>query len=164
MKLALRENLEDYVILSDADLSHPPELLPRMIELLKTNSVVIGSRYVEGGGASNWNIFRRGLSHGANLYARWLTGVPVHDLTAGFVGYRTEALRAINLDDIRSEGYAFQMEMKYDLHRRGIRFREFPIVFFGRHSGRSKFDRKILLEGVRFPLSVLAGRIAGHPI
>jgi dolichol-phosphate mannosyltransferase len=164
MKVAIREDLVDYVILGDADLSHPPELLPRMIELLKTNPVVIGSRYVAGGGASNWSVFRRGLSYGANLYARWLTGVPVHDLTAGFVGYRTDALRTINLDDIRSEGYAYQIEMKFNLHRRGIRFCEFPIVFCGRHSGQSKFDRKILLEGVRFPLTVLARRITGSAI
>lgn len=164
MKFVLQENLADYLVLADADLSHPPELLPRMIELLKTNSVVIGSRYVAGGGASNWNIFRRGLSHGANLYARWLTGVPVHDLTAGFVGYRTEALVAINLDEIRSEGYAFEMELKFKLHRHGISFCEFPIVFCGRNSGQSKFDRKILLEGVRFPLSVLAKRITGRAV
>ena len=159
MKLVLQDNLADYVIQSDADLSHPPELLPRMIELLKTNAVVIGSRYVAGGGASNWNLFRRCLSYGANLYARVLTGVPVHDMTAGFVGYQTETLRAINLDNIRSEGYSFLMEMKFTLHRHGTRFREFPIVFFDRSAGKSKFSRKILIEGVRFPIKALAKRI-----
>jgi dolichol-phosphate mannosyltransferase len=162
MKLVLRDNLAEYVIQSDADLSHPPELLPRMIELLKTNPVVIGSRYVAGGGASNWNLFRRCLSYGANLYARLLTGVPVHDMTAGFVGYQTDTLRLIDLDGIRSEGYSFLMEMKFVLHRRGTRFREFPIVFVDRNAGRSKFGRDILLEGVRFPVKALAQRIAGH--
>ena len=161
MKLVLRDNLAEYVIQSDADLSHPPELLPRMIELLKTNPVVIGSRYVAGGGASNWNLFRRCLSYGANLYARLLTGVPVHDMTAGFVGYQTETLRLIDLDGIRSEGYSFLMEMKFTLYRHGTRFCEFPIVFFDRNAGKSKFGRDILLEGIGFPVKALAQRLAG---
>jgi dolichol-phosphate mannosyltransferase len=149
------------VIQSDADLSHPPELLPRMIELLKTNPVVIGSRYVAGGGAQNWDVRRRFLSFGANFYARWFTGVPVRDMTAGFVGYQTDVLRKINLDGIRSEGYAFLMEMKFNLHRSGTSFREFPIVFYEREAGKSKFSRKILYEGMRFPLKALGARISG---
>jgi dolichol-phosphate mannosyltransferase len=159
MKKVLRENLADYVIQSDADLSHPPELLPRMIELLQTNPVVIGSRYVTGGGAQNWDIRRRLLSFGANFYARCFTGVPVHDMTAGFVGYRTEVLRNINLDAISSEGYAFLMEMKFNLHLSGTRFCEFPIIFYEREAGKSKFSRKILFEGIRFPLKALGKRI-----
>ena len=159
MKKVLRENLADYVIQSDADLSHPPELLPTMIDLLKSSDVVIGSRYVVGGGAENWDVRRRFLSFGANLYARMLTGVPVHDMTAGFVGYRVEVLRKIDLDAIRSEGYAFLMEMKFNLHRCGTRFREFPIIFHERQTGKSKFNRKILYEGVRFPLRAFAKRI-----
>ena len=161
MKKVLRENLADYVIQSDADLSHPPELLPRMIELLQTNPVVIGSRYVTGGGAQNWDIRRRLLSFGANFYARCFTGVPVHDMTAGFVGYQTEVLRTINLDAISSEGYAFLMEMKFKLHRCGTRFCEFPIIFYEREAGKSKFSRKILFEGIRFPLKALGKRIVG---
>jgi dolichol-phosphate mannosyltransferase len=161
IKKVLRENLADYVIQSDADLSHPPELLPRMIELLQTNPVVIGSRYVKGGGAQNWDIRRRFLSFGANLYARTFTGVPVHDMTAGFVGYRAEVLRKIDLDSIRSEGYAFLMEMKFNLHRTGARFCEFPIIFYEREAGKSKFSRKILFEGMRFPLKAMQRRIGG---
>ena len=161
IKKVLRENLADYVIQSDADLSHPPELLPRMIELLKTNPVVIGSRYVKGGGAQNWDFRRRALSFGANLYARTFTGVPVHDMTAGFVGYRTEVLRKVDLDSIKSEGYAFLMEMKFNLHRSGARFREFPIIFYEREAGKSKFSRKILFEGMRFPLRALGRRMSG---
>jgi dolichol-phosphate mannosyltransferase len=161
MKKIVQENLAEYVIQSDADLSHPPELLPRMLELLKTNPVVIGSRYVAGGGAKNWSLSRRTLSFGANLYARLFTGVPVHDMTAGFVGYRTDVLRKINLDEIRSEGYAFLMEMKFNLYRRGATFREFGIIFCERESGKSKFNRKILFEGVRFPLKALGKRIGG---
>jgi len=161
IKKVLRENLADYVIQSDADLSHPPELLPRMIELLKTNPVVIGSRYVKGGGAQNWDIRRRALSFGANLYARTFSGVPVRDMTAGFVGYRTEVLRKIDFDSIQSEGYAFLMEMKFNLHRKGARFCEFPIIFYEREAGKSKFSRKILFEGIRFPLKALQRRISG---
>jgi dolichol-phosphate mannosyltransferase len=163
MKKILAENLADHVIQSDADLSHPPELLPRMLEMLRTKPcpVVIGSRYVRGGGAKNWSLPRRALSFGANLYARLFTGVPVHDMTAGFVGYRAEVLRQINLDDIHSEGYAFLMEMKFTLHRSGATFCEFPIIFSERESGKSKFSRKILYEGMRFPLKALGKRISG---
>ena len=163
MKKILAENLAEYLIQSDADLSHPPELLPRMIEMLKTCQVVIGSRYTKGGGAQNWNFSRRCLSFGANLYARMFTGVPVHDMTAGFVGYRAEVLRQIDLDHIRSEGYAFLMEMKFNLHRRGTRFCEFPIIFFEREAGKSKFSRKILYEGMRFPLKALGKRVSRRP-
>jgi dolichol-phosphate mannosyltransferase len=161
IKKVLTENLADYVIQSDADLSHPPELLPEMIELLKNNDVVIGSRYVMGGGAENWDVRRRALSFGANLYARTLTGVPVHDMTAGFVGYRVKVLRKIDLDAIRSEGYAFLMEMKFNLHRQGTSFREFPIIFREREAGKSKFSRKILYEGMRFPLRAMGKRLGG---
>lgn len=161
IKKVLRENLAEYVIQSDADLSHPPELLPIMIELLKTNPVVIGSRYVKGGGAQNWDIRRRFLSFGANLYARTFTGVPVHDMTAGFVGYRSEVLRKVDLDSIQSEGYAFLMEMKFNLHRTGARFCEFPIIFQEREAGKSKFNQKILYEGMRFPLKAFGQRISG---
>ena len=132
-----------------------------MLEMLKTSPVVIGSRYVRGGGAKNWSLPRRTLSFGANLYARLFTGVPVHDMTAGFVGYRAEVLRQVNLDEIRSEGYAFLMEMKFTLHRSGASFCEFPIIFSERESGKSKFSRKILFEGVRFPLKAFGKRISG---
>jgi dolichol-phosphate mannosyltransferase len=161
MQKILRENLAGYLIQFDADLSHPPEKLPRMIEMLEKWPVVIGSRYVAGGGSQNWDLRRKALSFGANLYARTLTGVPVHDMTAGFVGYRAEMLRQIDLDQIHSEGYAFLMEMKFNLYRKGARFAEFPIVFVEREAGKSKFSRKIMLEGVRFPLKALAKRISG---
>jgi dolichol-phosphate mannosyltransferase len=159
MKKILMEKLADYVIQSDADLSHPPEALPRMIELLRTHPVVIGSRYVAGGGSRNWDFRRRCLSFGGNLYARILTGVPVHDMTAGFVGYQSDVLRRIDLDAIRSEGYAFLMEMKFNLHRLGVPFFEVPIIFTERESGKSKFNRRIMWEGVGFPLKTLARRI-----
>jgi len=165
MSKIIRENLAPYVIQFDADLSHPPELLPIMVKALTTSPVAIGSRYIEGGGSVNWDLRRKCLSFGANLYARTLTGVPVHDMTSGFVGYRTEALRKIDLTKIRSEGYAFLMEMKFNLHRQGATFQEFPIVFAEREQGKSKFSRKIMYEGVRFPLKAMGVRLhlsGGH--
>jgi dolichol-phosphate mannosyltransferase len=159
MAIVLRENLDDHLIQFDADLSHPPELLPRMLDLLETHDVVIGSRYVPGGGSHNWSAARKMLSFGANLYARALTGVPAHDLTAGFAGYRAEVLRRIDLGAIRSNGYAFLMEMKFNLYRAGARFAEFPIIFQEREAGNSKFSRRIMLEGARFPWKALGRRI-----
>jgi dolichol-phosphate mannosyltransferase len=161
MKQILRENLAQYVIQFDADLSHPPELLPRMIEMLKTSPVVVGSRYVPGGGSRHWDFRRKILSYGANRYARLFTGVPVHDMTAGFVGYQAETLRRIDLDSIGSEGYAFLMEMKFKLHRQGARFTEFPIIFTERESGKSKFSRKVMFEGVKFPIRAMLKRAGG---
>lgn len=160
MNIILKDGLADYLIQVDADLSHPPEALPRMIELLRSYAVVIGSRYVAGGGTRNWDLRRRCLSFGGNLYARIFTGVPVHDLTAGFVGYRADALRRIDLNASAAEGYAFLMEMKFKLHRSGVSFCEFPIVFSERLEGKSKFSRKIMLEGMAFPLRAARERIA----
>jgi dolichol-phosphate mannosyltransferase len=157
----LAENMAPHIIQFDADLSHPPELLPVMVESLRTSPVAIGSRYVVGGGSVNWDFRRKLLSFSANLYARTLTGVPVHDMTSGFVGYQTGILRKIDLSRIRSEGYAFLMEMKFNLHRQGATFKEFPIVFAEREQGKSKFSRKIMYEGVRFPLKAMKVRLAG---
>ena len=159
MRKVLAENLSPHVIQSDADLSHPPEALPLMLKLLETHPVVIGSRYVEGGGAQNWDFGRRCLSYGGNLYARTLSGVPVRDMTAGFVGYQASVLKSLDLESITSEGYAFLMELKFTLHRRGVPFYEFPIVFMEREHGKSKFSRKIMLEGLRFPLKAMWRRI-----
>ena len=159
MQKILDENLAPHVIQFDADLSHPPELLPVMIDTLRTSPVVVGSRYVPGGGSLNWDLRRKLLSFGANLYARFLTGVPVHDMTSGFVGYQAGILRKLDLSTIRSEGYAFLMELKFNLHRQGATFKEFPIVFAEREAGKSKLSRKIIYEGVRFPLKALKARV-----
>jgi dolichol-phosphate mannosyltransferase len=148
----------DCLIQLDADLSHPPEALPRMMELLGRCPVVVGSRYVSGGATGNWGLSRRMLSRFGNLYARLLTAVPVHDLTAGFIGIQIDTLKKLPLTDMKSEGYAFLMEMKYSLHRRGIAIREFPITFVERERGRSKFSGRTVLEGLAYPLKVLARR------
>jgi len=157
----IEEKLADYVIQLDADLSHPPEALATMLELLKSWPVVVGSRYVRGGSTENWGLRRRLLSRGGNLYARWLTGVPLHDLTAGFIGCQIESLKKCRLEQMHSEGYAFLMEMKCSLHRAGIPMREFPITFTEREAGKSKFSGRIMTEGMLFPLKILLRRISG---
>jgi dolichol-phosphate mannosyltransferase len=162
MKKVLSEKLDDHLIQFDADLSHPPEALPRVLELLRTYDVVIGSRYVAGGGSQNWDFRRKMLSFGANLYARTLTGVPVHDMTAGFVGYQADILRRIDLDRITSNGYAFLMELKFNLHRKGARFTEVPIIFAEREAGKSKFSKKIMIEGMKFPIRAILKRAGGN--
>jgi dolichol-phosphate mannosyltransferase len=159
MRKVLQEGTASYLILMDADLSHPPESLPTMIELLKTNEVVIGSRYMKGGGADGWSVRRHSLSFSANLYARLLTGIPAHDLTAGFVGYQAAVLRKIDFGAIHSEGYAFQMELKFSLHRIGASFCEFPITFSERNAGVSKFTSEILMEGLAFPIRAMRKRL-----
>jgi dolichol-phosphate mannosyltransferase len=160
MRKVLQENLDDHLIQFDADLSHPPEQLPKMLKLLRNYDVVIGSRYVDGGGSRNWSLPRKTLSFGANAYARTLTGVPVRDLTAGFVGYRASILRRIELDHIRSNGYAFLMEIKFALACAGASFAEFPIIFAEREAGKSKFNRRIMLEGARFPVKAFFRRFS----
>jgi len=159
MKMVLNENLDDHLIQFDADLSHAPEVLPKILELLKQYDVVVGSRYIPGGGSTNWALRRKMLSFGANLYARALTGIPAHDLTTGLVGYRADILRRIDLDRITSNGYAFLMEMKFNLHRCGARFAEVPIIFAEREAGVSKFNRQVMLEGVQFPVKAMFKRI-----
>ncbi|MGH7244300.1 MAG: polyprenol monophosphomannose synthase [Phycisphaerales bacterium] len=161
MQKVLRENLDDHLIQFDADLSHAPEVLPRILELLQQYDVVVGSRYIVGGGSTNWAFRRKALSFGANLYARALTGVPAHDLTTGLVGYRADILRRIDLDRITSNGYAFLMELKFNLHRCGARFAEVPIIFAEREAGVSKFNRRIMFEGVKFPMRAMLKRIGG---
>jgi len=161
MQKIIAEGREPHVIQFDADLSHPAEGLPRMLELLRDNPVVIGSRYVKGGRTENWGLRRRMLSRGASIYARLLTGVPVRDMTSGFTGYQVAALKRVDLMAIRSEGYAFLMELKYALHRLGTKMVEFPITFSERDAGHSKFNTRILLEGVAYPARVLGKRMMG---
>lgn len=144
----------EYFIAMDADLSHPPEILPEMVRLLEKHSVVVGSRYMPGGSVENWNWRRRAISRLGNWYARIFTHVPVYDLTSGFVGYRREALRKLPLQDFDSEGYAFQVEMKHRLHQSGATIAELPIVFTERREGASKFSFAIIMEAAVYPLKV----------
>ncbi|HEX5989076.1 MAG TPA: polyprenol monophosphomannose synthase [Solirubrobacterales bacterium] len=142
-----------FVLEMDSDFSHDPAYLPRLLEAAKRADVVLGSRYVDGGGVSDWGALRRAISRGGSSYARWALGVPVRDLTGGFKCFRREVLEAIDLDEITTRGYAFQIEMTYRAIRRGFKVVEVPIVFRERRVGSSKMDLSIVAEAVwRIPL------------
>jgi dolichol-phosphate mannosyltransferase len=137
----------------DSDFSHEPAYLPRLLDAAERADVVIGSRYVPGGGVSEWGALRRGISRGGSAYARLALGVQVRDLTGGFKCFRREVLEAIDLDSVRSRGYAFQVEMTYRAIELGFRVVEVPIVFRDRRAGASKMSRAIVLEAIwRVPL------------
>ncbi len=139
----------EVLIQMDADGSHDPRYLPSMLaELADGADLVIGSRYVAGGGTANWGLGRRLLSRGGGLYARTVLGVAVRDMTAGFACWRRAALEAIDLGSITSNGYSFQIEMKYRALRRGLQLVEVPIVFTDRKVGQSKMSRAIFLEAI----------------
>ncbi len=139
----------EYLFEMDADGSHDPSYLPTMLALAEDGAdVVIGSRYVPGGGTANWGLGRRVLSKGGSLYARSVLGVDVRDLTAGFMCWRRSALETIELATVTSNGYSFQIEMKYRALQKGLRLVETPIVFVDRRVGQSKMSRAIFIEGL----------------
>jgi dolichol-phosphate mannosyltransferase len=141
------------IVEMDSDFSHEPAYLPRLLEAAERADLVLGSRYVPGGGVTEWGALRRAISRGGSAYARAVLGVGVHDLTGGFKCFRREVLEAIGLDSIRSRGYAFQVEMTYRALERGFRVVEVPIVFHDRQAGSSKMSRSIVLEAIwRVPL------------
>jgi dolichol-phosphate mannosyltransferase len=130
----------------DADFSHNPESLRQFIRAIKSADLVVGSRYVRGITVVDWPLSRLLLSYFANMYARFVTGMPLRDLTGGFKCFRREVLETINLDRISSEGYSFQIEMNFRAWRHGFRLVEIPIVFRDRQVGTSKMDFKINRE------------------
>jgi dolichol-phosphate mannosyltransferase len=138
----------DFVFEMDADFSHDPRELPRMLEKAQNYDLVIGSRYTEGVRVINWPMGRLLLSYAANVYTRVITGMPVKDATGGFKCFRRAVLEAINLDEVKSNGYAFQIEMNFKAYRKGFRLKEHPIIFADRTSGTSKMSRKIVYEAV----------------
>lgn len=139
----------DAVVQLDADLSHPPERIPALLDGLADHDLVVGSRYVAGGGVSNWKLSRRLVSRGANTYARVLLRIPVRDLTAGFKAFRREALLTIGAVDSDSDGYCFQIENTWRAHRLGLSIAEVPITFVDRTHGQSKMSAAIASEAVR---------------
>jgi apolipoprotein N-acyltransferase len=138
----------DLVVEMDADLSHRPEELPRLLEAARDHHMVIGSRYIPGGSVRNWSPFRRVLSRGGNMYAQALLGFPMHDATSGFRVYRWDAIRELITHQLRSEGYAFQVELAYRAWRRGMSVGEAPITFEERQHGHSKLSRGIVIEAL----------------
>jgi len=136
------------IVQMDADLSHDPTHLPRLLTLLESADVVVGSRYVDGGGTRNWSLVRRCISKAGALYARWLLGLPIRDPTGGYNVWHRRVLEAIDCKAVQSEGYAFQIECKYRAYCAGFRFVEAPIVFIDRRVGASKMSSRIVLEAV----------------
>ena len=147
----------ELIVEIDCDFSHDPADVPRLLAAAAEADLVLGSRYVPGGGVENWGLIRRAISAGGSVYARLLLGVPVRDLTGGFKCFRREVLERIPLEEVRSRGYAFQIELTYRALRRGFRVREVPILFSDRVVGGSKMSRAIVLEAIwKVPLLRLA--------
>ncbi|MBI2640507.1 MAG: polyprenol monophosphomannose synthase [Candidatus Sungbacteria bacterium] len=143
--LALPEK-QECVIQMDADMSHDPALIPQMLASIKTCDLVLGSRYIAGGGIKNWDPLRRLVSRFGNVYARFVLWLPYRDLTGGYKCFRPEVLEAIDLDSLSSRGYNFQIETTFKAHQKGFRIIEIPIVFTERKFGVSKFNLPIILE------------------
>ena len=146
-KWALKKDF-DFVFEMDADFSHNPEELPKLIKYLDDYDFVIGSRYVNGISVVNWPIGRIFLSFFASLYVQKITNMPIKDPTAGFVGYTKKALMSLDLDRIRFVGYAFQIEMKFKLWKSGFKWIEHPIIFVNRSMGKSKMQGNIIWEAL----------------
>ena len=141
-------NGADLLIEMDADFSHDPRYLPSLIAAARDADLVLGSRYVAGGGVRDWGLLRRMISRGGGTYARLILGVPVRDLTGGFKCIRRAVLEAIDLPSVRAEGYVFQIEVTYRAILAGFRVREIPIVFTDRTAGSSKMSSQIALEAM----------------
>jgi len=138
----------DYIFEMDADFSHDPDILPVMLETIKENDLVIGSRYIKGINVVNWPLIRLILSYGASKYVRFITRMPLDDPTGGFKCFRREVLESIDLDGILSDGYSFQVEINYRTWLKKFRIKEIPIVFTDRRSGKSKMSKKIVREAI----------------
>ena len=146
---ALNKNYS-YIFEMDADLSHDPEEIVNLKELLinSDSDVAIGSRYLDGVSVVNWPLSRIFLSYFANIYVRIITGMPIKDATSGFIGYTNESLSSLNIDNIKFNGYAFQIEMKFKLWKKNFKLREHQIIFVNRKSGKSKMDKNIIFEAI----------------
>ena len=138
----------DLFIEMDADFSHDPKYLPVMLDTLKSHDVAIGSRYVRGGGTVNWGIGRKILSRGGSLYSRLILGANIRDFTGGFNGWRRNVLEGVHYPSLRSDGYSFQIELKYRAYLKGFKIQEFPIIFVDRKVGASKMNRRIVIEAL----------------
>ena len=138
----------DRIVQMDADLSHDPNDVPHLVNLLDEHDLIIGSRYVEGVSVVNWPIRRLMLSYGANLYSRVITGMPIKDSTGGFKAWRREVLEELDLNAVRSQGYSFQIEMNFRTWCKGFRIKEVPIIFVDRTIGESKMSKNIVYEAI----------------
>lgn len=149
---ALAHTSYDVIVQMDADLSHPPDQIPALIDALRTSDVAIGSRYVTGGGTRNWSMSRRFISRAGNAYVRLVLGLAVHDATAGFRAFRRESLLHLDVLDSRSNGYSFQIENTWRAATMGLTTTEVPIMFTDRTLGQSKMSAGIVREAVALVL------------
>lgn len=147
----LDEGGDECVVTMDADFSHHPRYVPEIIECCRMNDLVVGSRYMRGGRIENWELWRRLLSWGGNLYVRVITGSPIRDCTAGFSAMRVEFLRQVPFERIRTSGYAWWFSLRTMFWRRGARIVEIPITFTDRRLGKSKISTNIIYEGLIEP-------------
>lgn len=147
-----------YIIQMDADLSHHPQYLPLILNALKENELVVGSRYIPDGKIVNWGLNRRLISRIGNCAARMATNLSCYDMTSGFCGWQSNLLKKIPLDELRTDGYAFLVEIKYLASLSGGKITEIPITFTERRKGRSKMNNKIIVESILFLLSVVIKR------
>jgi dolichol-phosphate mannosyltransferase len=142
------EQKYDYIFEMDADFSHGPEYLKDFLREIQTHDLVIGSRYISGVNVINWPMSRLLLSFFANKYTGFITGLPLRDATGGYKCFRREVLEAINLDEVQSSGYSFQIEMSIRAWKKGFRLKEIPIIFYDRVAGSSKMSKRIVREAI----------------
>ncbi|BDU50920.1 polyprenol monophosphomannose synthase [Haliovirga abyssi] len=142
------KNEYDYIFEMDADFSHNPIYIPKFLEEIENNDLIIGSRYVNDGGVKNWGIIRKIVSRGGSLYAKIILGLPLNDITGGFKCFKKEVLENMDLDRIKSNGYSFQVELNYITYLKGYKIKEVPIIFEDRTLGKSKMSKKIFLEAI----------------
>lgn len=147
----LGEGGDDYIVTIDGDFSHNPRYVPELVKACETHDLAVGSRYVPGGGIENWELWRRLLSWGGNLYVRLVTGSPIRDCTAGFSCMRTDFLRRVPFDEVKATGYAWWFTLRMMFYRRGARIVEVPIIFTERRLGQSKINTHIIYEGLIEP-------------
>jgi dolichol-phosphate mannosyltransferase len=159
-KYGLKEGY-DYIFEMDADFSHDPSYLPKLLAAAQKYDVVIGSRNVKGGGSKNWSKFRILISRGGSAYARAVLGLRVRDVTAGFKCFRRQVLETIDLDAVRSTGYGFQVEMNYRTQLAGFRLGEVPIIFADRVRGTSKMSSRIFFEALWMVLKMRYAHMTG---
>lgn len=146
-KKAVEEKF-DFILTMDADFSHQPKYISQFLEEIKSYDLVIGSRNIKGGKVENWSILRKFISKGGSLYSRIILGINVKDFTGGYNMYRRKVLEKTSLDQIRSKGYSFAIEMKYRIVKNGFKFCEIPIVFPDRKYGKAKMSKKIFFEAM----------------
>ncbi len=138
----------DYIFEMDADFSHGPEYIKDFLREIQHHDLVIGSRYINGVNVINWPMSRLLLSYFANVYTRWVTGIPLRDATGGFKCFRREVLEALRFDEIKSNGYSFQIEVSMRVWKKGFKIKEIPIIFYDRTAGESKMSKRIVREAI----------------